>query len=413
MKMPDTITEPMIAEVEEAHAETARRCTKDEQLRDTTRGEIAALTRARDDAHAKIAQIAAKTAETKHKLAGLTATRAAAQRMFEGARDHLCEEAAVLSDELPELANDLVAAIHDDGVWLRLQTESEVHAAAAADLRRLEEAMENWQITGSRIATLEGQLQELQPLVVGVDETQLTSEVGELRGRLNQLSGEANQAERAAGELRAQCARRAELEPQLARARELTWAYGEIRTALDVGGSAKSPRGRLRQDLIEQIMLSIAEQATKIMGSMRLAIEVAYRRGAFQLKDKRNGRAERRFQEFSGGEQFAISVAVALAVGRVTHGIGNLPAAVRCLFIDEGFGSLDAKNRDSMVTTAIGGLIESGARDQVILITHVADLNESLAYHISLEREGDHTRLVRAGWRADQDEQLDLWQPVR
>jgi len=97
-------------------------------------------------------------------------------------------------------------------------------------------------------------------------------------------------------------------------------------------------------------------------------------------------------------------VAVALAVGRVTHGIGNLPATVRCLFIDEGFGSLDAKNRESMVTTAIGGLIESRARDQVILITHVADLNESLAYHVSLEREGDHTRLVRAGWRADQSE---------
>lgn len=404
MKMPDTITEPMITEAEEAYAETARRCTKGEQLRDMTRGEIAELTKARDDARARIAQITAEAGETKRKLAGLTATRAASQRTFEGARDHLCEEAAALSDELPELANDLVAAIHDDGVSLRLQAESDVQAAAAADLRRLEEAIENWQITGSRIATLEGQLQELQPLVAGVDETQLTSEVGELRGRLNQLSGEANQAERAAGELRAQCARRAELEPQLARARELTWAYGELRAALDVGGSAKSPGGRLRQELIEQIMLSISEQATQIMGSMRLAIEVAYRSGAFRLKDKRNGRAERRFQEFSGGEQFAISVAVALAVGRVTHGIGNLPATVRCLFIDEGFGSLDAKNRESMVTTAIGGLIESRARDQVILITHVADLNESLAYHVSLVREGDHTRLVRAGWRADLNE---------
>lgn len=404
MQLPETVTEALIADAEREHAEIAGRCQKGEELRETTQREIAELTRVRDEAHATVARLTAKAAETQRRLAGLIATQTAAQHTFEGARDYLCTEAATLSAELPQLASDLAAAIHDDDVWQRLQAEAEVQAAAAADLGRLEEAIEKWQMTRSRIATLEEQLQELQPRVAGVDAHQVAREVGELRHSLSQLSGEANQAERAIGELRGQCTRRAELAPQLARAKELVWAYGEIRAALDAGGSAKSPGGRLRQELIEQIMQSIAEQATQIMGSMRLAIEIAYRSGTFRLKDKRNSRAERRFQEFSGGEQFAISVAVALAVGRVTHGIGNLPAAVRCLFIDEGFGSLDAKNRNSMVTTAIGSLIESGARDQVVLITHVADLNESLAYHISLEREGDHTRLVRAGWRADQNE---------
>lgn len=404
MRLPETVTEALIADAELEYAEIAGRCQNGEELRETTQREIVELTRVRDGAHAEVARLTAKAAETERRLVSLTATRTATQRTFETARDYLCDEAATLSAELPQLASDLIAAIHDDGVWQRVQAEAGVQAAAAADMGRLEEATQKWQMTCSRIATLEEQLQELQPRVAGVDAHQVAREVHELRQSLSQLSGEANQAERAIGELRGQCTRRAELAPQVARAKELVWAYSEIRAALDAGGSAKSPSGRLRQELIEQIMQSIAEQATQIMGSMRLAIEVAYRSGTFRLKDKRNGRAERRFQEFSGGEQFAISVAVALAVGRVTHGIGNVPAAVRCLFIDEGFGALDTKNRDSMVTTAIGGLIESGARDQVILITHVADLNESLAYHISLERQGDHTRLVRAGWRADQNE---------
>jgi DNA repair exonuclease SbcCD ATPase subunit len=115
-------------------------------------------------------------------------------------------------------------------------------------------------------------------------------------------------------------------------------------------------------------------------------IEVAYReKEGFCIKHKTFGNVIRRYTEFSGGERFAIAIAVALAIGHVTHGAGN----VRCLFIDEGFGALDVKNRGRITTDAIGKLIERGWRDQVVVITHLEDMKGYFPHRISLVRRDD------------------------
>ena len=109
----------------------------------------------------------------------------------------------------------------------------------------------------------------------------------------------------------------------------------------------------------------------------------------FQIKD-RAAAVTRRYQEFSGGEQFAVAIAVALAVSGVTNKSGY----VRCLFIDEGFGALDGKHRKRIIDDAIGKLVDRGMRDQVVVITHIEDMQEYFPHRIELRRKDDYSILV-------------------
>lgn len=95
---------------------------------------------------------------------------------------------------------------------------------------------------------------------------------------------------------------------------------------------------------------------------------------SFQVVDHRNADELRSARTLSGGETFLASLALALALAEhvaelAAHGTARLEA----LFLDEGFGTLDADTLET-VTTAIE---ELGARGRMVgLVTHVRDLAE-------------------------------------
>ena len=93
----------------------------------------------------------------------------------------------------------------------------------------------------------------------------------------------------------------------------------------------------------------------------------------------------------SGGERFMISLALSLALSSLNHPDMN----VNILFIDEGFGTLDERNLDSVMSTLeklqeIAG--ESNRR--VGIISHREELVERIPVKIEVKRKGEGRSIV-------------------
>jgi DNA repair exonuclease SbcCD ATPase subunit len=233
------------------------------------------------------------------------------------------------------------------------------------------------------------ELYDLSKKVGDVSESDALQHLADLQHDLRQLDQEVSEADQLLGQIKAHHQQRQELEPQLSAAKRAKWSYQQIEEALYPGTATRSP-GPLRAQITEKLMESIGQEASRILASLGWYMSVAYsKKGGFSVHDRTHG-VTRKYDTYSGGERFAIAIAIALAVGRVTHGAGN----IRCLFIDEGFGALDTKNRGRIITEAIGKLIENEWRDQVVIISHLEDMKGYFPRKIELVRQNDCSMLA-------------------
>ncbi|MFQ9639036.1 MAG: SbcC/MukB-like Walker B domain-containing protein [Eisenbergiella sp.] len=98
----------------------------------------------------------------------------------------------------------------------------------------------------------------------------------------------------------------------------------------------------------------------------------------------------RSVKTLSGGESFKASLALALGMSDVIQAESG-GIRVEALFIDEGFGALDAESLDQ-ACSALMGLVES---DRMIgIISHVPELQERISSQIYVEKKntGSHIR---------------------
>jgi exonuclease SbcC len=102
---------------------------------------------------------------------------------------------------------------------------------------------------------------------------------------------------------------------------------------------------------------------------------------ALQVEDIDMGGEARATRSLSGGERFLVSLALALALSRM-GGKGGLAAT---LFIDEGFGSLDAASLD-LAIDALEGLQSQGR--QVGVISHVEAMKDRIPVRIMVVKQG-------------------------
>lgn len=111
---------------------------------------------------------------------------------------------------------------------------------------------------------------------------------------------------------------------------------------------------------------------------------------ALQVEDRDMGDEPRATRSLSGGERFLVSLALALALSRM-GGKGGLAAT---LFIDEGFGSLDATSLD-MAIDALETLQSQGR--QVGVISHVEAMKDRIPVRISVRKQGGGKSVVEVG----------------
>jgi exonuclease SbcC len=104
--------------------------------------------------------------------------------------------------------------------------------------------------------------------------------------------------------------------------------------------------------------------------------------------DRDMGGEIRATRSLSGGERFLVSLSLALALS----GLEGRTSFVDTLFIDEGFGSLDAETLDIAVD-ALETL--QGRGQKVGVITHVAAMIDRIAVQVRVEKRGGGRSEVR------------------
>ena len=190
-----------------------------------------------------------------------------------------------------------------------------------------------------------------------------------------------------------------------------TWA--PVREELDLAtrmssfAEGKAPDNRLQMRLSAYVLahrlsqvVAAANARLATMSDRRYTLEHTARRGAGEtrgglsllVRDDWSGEA-RDPATLSGGETFVVSLALALGLADVIiHEVGR--ADLDTLFVDEGFGSLDADTLDDVMDTLDS--LRDGGR-VVGVVSHVAEMKDRIPTQlaVSKQRRGSTLELVR------------------
>ncbi|RKY16380.1 MAG: hypothetical protein DRP90_08040, partial [Planctomycetota bacterium] len=246
------------------------------------------------------------------------------------------------------------------------------------------------------VKSLEGTLKERERELAGTEEKlKAASE------RLAFAAGEAPDASLAKlkGGLASKESRRDELREKLgAVGKSLEKTESDLKRKLELAArkdelSARLKRAReicrmIRGDSLAAYALALhmegiladasAELSYLTRGHYRLALSGGGENSAFELVDDWNGGARRPVESLSGGETFLASFALALALSRSIQ--IRKGAHIDCLFIDEGFGSLDSASLDLVFDA-----LERKKGEKLIgIISHVPDLKERVPASIEV-----------------------------
>ena len=135
----------------------------------------------------------------------------------------------------------------------------------------------------------------------------------------------------------------------------------------------------LQAEALEVLAAAAGEHLKELSdGRYRLAFED----DRYYVIDGWNGDERRSVRTLSGGETFLASLGLALALSEQVQLLAVTERArLQSLFLDEGFGTLDAETLD-VVVTAIGRLGNDGRL--VGVITHVPELAESMPVRVEV-----------------------------
>lgn len=147
---------------------------------------------------------------------------------------------------------------------------------------------------------------------------------------------------------------------------------------------------RFQDYILQHFERELVEQATVFLLELteqRYALK--YENKEYRVEDNWSCGETRRVQTLSGGETFATSLSLALALSeKLSRG-----AKLGSLFIDEGFGTLDAETLQS-----VSSILQSlGQQEKLVgVITHVPALGEELGTQIKVEKFPEGSRIIMA-----------------
>jgi DNA repair protein SbcC/Rad50 len=147
------------------------------------------------------------------------------------------------------------------------------------------------------------------------------------------------------------------------------------RLALTAAMAADLRGDAFQEYLLEEAFHSLVAGASVRMRQMSNRYTLEWNDGDFYVVDHDNAGERRRAETLSGGETFMASLCLALQLSEeVLKTSGALQ--MDSLFIDEGFGTLDAESL-AEVTDAMEALREDGGR-LIGVISHRPELTERL-----------------------------------
>jgi exonuclease SbcC len=150
--------------------------------------------------------------------------------------------------------------------------------------------------------------------------------------------------------------------------------------------------GLLRSDGFPRWLVASALDALVADASRSLAelsggqFALTHDHGEFLVVDHADADALRPVKTLSGGETFQASLALALALSSQLAGLAAQGAArLESIFLDEGFGTLDEANLETVAGT-LEALAARGDR-MVGVVTHVAALAERVPVRFAVRRD--------------------------
>ncbi|TAK73532.1 MAG: SMC family ATPase [Dehalococcoidia bacterium] len=150
--------------------------------------------------------------------------------------------------------------------------------------------------------------------------------------------------------------------------------------------------------LRESLGMLARDASVRLMQFSTGRYELATEKGDFFVVDHQNGDEQRSVRTLSGGETFLASLALALSLSEHLPEISGTGGAVslESLFLDEGFGSLDAESLD----LAVQGLeaLADGNR-MVGVISHIEELSERMPSRVHVEKHAHSSTIREDGLR--------------
>ncbi|NUN65997.1 SMC family ATPase [Pseudanabaena biceps] len=251
--------------------------------------------------------------------------------------------------------------------------------------------IEAWQ---QEITTYQRQVQELTTRLQVITEAIADQHTDEqailtLRETLNQLEQELQLANESRAAIKAwlEQAHQKCQESQAIEERKLALQSQEL-TYHTLAQDLQS--NKFQEYILDSLQQELASRASVLLQQLsedRYTLQIES--GDYWVSDNWNGGEKRRVRTLSGGETFAASLSMALALSeRLSMGI-----ELGSLFLDEGFGTLDSETLES-VTQILESLRQ---QDRMIgVITHIQSLADRLPTQIHVRKSPTGSELVTA-----------------
>ncbi|WP_250550624.1 SbcC/MukB-like Walker B domain-containing protein [Pseudonocardia sp. H11422] len=186
--------------------------------------------------------------------------------------------------------------------------------------------------------------------------------------------------------------RRAEVSRLVAEREEAATAHQVAKLLGDQLRSSNFPRW-LVASALDVLVADASESLRELSGGQ---FELTHEAGDFVVVDHADADSRRPVKTLSGGETFQASLALALALSSQLAGLAAEGAPrLESIFLDEGFGTLDESNLETVAST-LENLATRGDR-MVGVITHVPALAERIPARFSLSRDQRTSTIVREG----------------
>jgi exonuclease SbcC len=208
-----------------------------------------------------------------------------------------------------------------------------------------------------------------------------------LDGAVRKAAGDASAAEERAKRIERDLARKAELAGELVEAEKRAQLMSTLARDLQANAIVDFVQA-------EALRTLAAEGTTRLAYLSSDRYRLRFRGEEFYVVDMWNGEEERSVRTLSGGETFLASLALALALSEQIRALATTERArLDSLFLDEGFGSLDAET----LTTVVSGIERLGSDNGrlVGVISHVRELTDQFPrIEVEKTQRGSSARLI-------------------